>query len=253
MKPLDLVRLTSLMDQTSGRPEVKIGLIDGPVATGHPDLAGKKIHKISRNAGGVCTITDSIACLHGTFVAGVLCAKRGSVAPAICPDCTLLLRPIFKEAALRNGGIPSATPGELSEAIIECIEAGANIINLSSALSEPSSKGERELEEALNYSANRAVMIVAAAGNQGTVGSSAITRHPWVVPVTACDLRGGPINQSNIGRAIGRQGLRAPGDNIIGLGADGNTRIMGRIQCSSPFCYGDDCIAMVVISKRNCC
>jgi hypothetical protein len=28
-------------------------------------------------------------------VAGILCAKRGVAAPAICPDCTLLLRPIF--------------------------------------------------------------------------------------------------------------------------------------------------------------
>ena len=31
MDPLDLVKLTALMERTRGNPEVKIGLIDGPV------------------------------------------------------------------------------------------------------------------------------------------------------------------------------------------------------------------------------
>jgi hypothetical protein len=35
--------------------------------------------------------------MHGTFVAGILCAKRGSVALAISPDCTLIIRTIFAE------------------------------------------------------------------------------------------------------------------------------------------------------------
>jgi hypothetical protein len=35
--------------------------------------------------------------MHGTFVTGMLFARRNSVAPAICPNCTLILRPIFVE------------------------------------------------------------------------------------------------------------------------------------------------------------
>ena len=42
---------------------------------------------------------SSAACVHGTFVAGILSAKRGSAAPAVCPDCTLLVNPVFSEAA----------------------------------------------------------------------------------------------------------------------------------------------------------
>ena len=38
MNPLDLVKLSQLMQLTSGKPEVVIGLIDGPVAVDHPDL-----------------------------------------------------------------------------------------------------------------------------------------------------------------------------------------------------------------------
>jgi hypothetical protein len=36
--------------------------------------------------------------LHGTFIVGILCAKRSSDAPAFCPSCILLVRPIFAEA-----------------------------------------------------------------------------------------------------------------------------------------------------------
>ena len=42
------------MNLTSGRPEVAIGLIDGPVAIDHPDLAGENIREISGKLRGVC-------------------------------------------------------------------------------------------------------------------------------------------------------------------------------------------------------
>src|SRR5215813_726885 len=109
MGPLDLVKLTALMDRTSGSPEVKIGLIDGPVVTRHPDLAGEHLREIPGNNGGTCTQANSTACLHGTFVAGILSAKRTSPAPAICPNCTLLIRPIFAETTAGSEQMPSAT------------------------------------------------------------------------------------------------------------------------------------------------
>ncbi len=83
MGPLDLVKLSALMERNSGSPELKIGLIDGPVVTQHPDLVGEHLREIPGNNGGACTQADSAACLHGTFVAGILCAKRGSAAPAM--------------------------------------------------------------------------------------------------------------------------------------------------------------------------
>src|SRR5687767_10917662 len=97
MNPLELVNLPALMERTSGSPELKIGLIDGPVSTRHRDLAGERLREIPGNSEGACTQVTSAACLHGTFVAGILSARRGTVAPAICPDCTILVRPIFAE------------------------------------------------------------------------------------------------------------------------------------------------------------
>jgi subtilisin family serine protease len=134
----------------------------------------------------------------------------------------------------------------LATAIIDCVDAAANVINLSAALVQPSAKGERRLEEALDYSAKRGSVVVAAAGNQGNVGSSAITRHPWVIPVVACDLRGRPIGYSNFGNSIGRRGLSAPGDGIRSLGADGESPTFGGTSAAAPFVTGTIALLMSI-------
>src|SRR6476646_4672489 len=157
---LDLVNLTPLMERTSGRPEIVIGLVDGPVVIDHPDLTGENVREIPGRIGGTCARASSIACMHGTFIAGILSAKRSCAAPAICPGCTLLVRPIFSETPAANELIPSATPEELATAIIECIDAGARLVNLSAALEKvPSAKGERALGQALDHAANRGVIV----------------------------------------------------------------------------------------------
>jgi subtilisin family serine protease len=238
MNPLDLVKLTPLMELTSGKTEVVVGLIDGSVLRKHPELVGANIREISGELSGQCVQASSSACIHGTFVAGILCGKRNSAAPAICPNCTLLVRPIFAETTLGSEQMPSATPADLAAAIIESINAGARILNMSVAIAQPSSQGERELQEALDYALNRGVIAVAASGNQGTLGSSAITRHPWVIPVVACDLQGRPISYSNLGNSIGRRGLCAPGDRITSLGTEGKTLTLGGTSVATPFVTG---------------
>src|SRR6266581_2894817 len=102
MNHLDLIKLTALMELTRGRPEMVVGLIDGPVAINHSDLASEKIREIPGKMRGICAQASSVACAHGTFVAGILLAKRTSTAPAICPVCTLLVHPIFAETTPSN-------------------------------------------------------------------------------------------------------------------------------------------------------
>ena len=238
MNPVEVVKLTPLMAHTRGSPDVTVGLIDGPVAMSHPDLMGASIREIPGSLAGTCASASSAACRHGTFVAGILGARRDSPAPAICPDCPLLLRPIFAETTLGNGQMPSATPAELAAALLECIEAGARLINVSSALADFSSTGQRAIEEALGQALRRGVLVVVAAGNQGTLGSSAITRHPWVIPVVACDLHGRPLRSTNLGRSIGRRGLSAPGEEITSLGAEGPPLTLGGTSAAAPFVTG---------------
>jgi hypothetical protein len=150
MTIFDLIHLQPLMNITKGSSKINIGLIDGPVAINHPDLNTKNIIQIKGKQSATCSVTDSIACNHGTFIAGILKANRGSNAPAICPDCTLLIRPIFSEYTIKTALVPNTTPSELAVAILDCIDAGAHIINLSLALANPTSKSERELEDGGN-------------------------------------------------------------------------------------------------------
>jgi subtilisin family serine protease len=139
---------------------------------------------------------------------------------------------------LANGEMPSAKPEELTLAILDCIDAGARVLNVSAAIAQPSIKNERALEEALSYAAMRGVIVVVAAGNQGTLGSTAITCHPWVIPVVGYDLQGRPMNYSNLGSSIGRWGLGAPGDQITSLGAEGKPLTLRGTSAAAPFVTG---------------
>lgn len=237
MSPLELVNLPLLMARTQGRPEIVIGLLDGPIIKGHPHLSAAHLREMP-GAAWACTQTASLACQHGTFVAGILAADRQSTAPAICPGCTLLVRPIFPETAAGQIAMTRTTPAELAHALYDCISVGARILNLSLALAHPSSNGLHDLEEALTVASQRGVIVVAAAGNQGLVASSPITRHPWVIPVVACDGRGAPLVQSNLAASISRRGLCAPGDNVASLGADGQAFSAGGTSVAAPFVTG---------------
>jgi subtilisin family serine protease len=211
--PLEMIGLPALMALGTGYPEVSVGLVDGPVARGLPDLAEARIHPLGA---GACGPSGGDACAHGTFLAGVLVATRGSPALAICPGCTLLVRPIFRDA---TGA--AATPGDVARAIVECVDLGARVINLSAATGGPTTRAESPLRQALDYTIGRGGLVVAAAGNQATLGSSELTRHPGVITVVAYDRAGRPMAGSNLGGSSGRRGVGAPGDAIQSLGVDG--------------------------------
>ena len=238
MLPLDLVTLTALMARTKGDPNIRIGLIDGPVFTKHPDLDTTNLNQVGNNMPFACAKQYSTACVHGTFIAGVLSAKRGSVAPAICPGSTLLVRSIFVETASNAHSTPGAKPAELVSALYECMDAGASILNLSLGLAPAESMHQKALTEALDAALKRNVLVVAAAGNQSRFDSSPITRHPWVIPVAGCDLNGRLSSESNFGHSIGKHGLRAPATNITSLSSVGKPLSFSGTSAAVPFVTG---------------
>lgn len=131
---LALVKLTTLMAATQGRPEIVIGLIDGPVASNQLAFQTENIRALGDQQNNTCIRPDDLACRHGTFVAGILMAKRDSGAPALCPNCTLLVRPIFIEATAGSEAMPNASPQALAEAIHALSQQGVRVLNLSLAL-----------------------------------------------------------------------------------------------------------------------
>lgn len=131
------------------------------------------------------------------------------------------------------------------------MQAGAHVLNLSVALVQPSSAGLAELHAALNEAARRGVLIVAAAGNQGTLTSSLITRHPWVIAVVACDRMGNPLTSSNLGHALGRRGVSAPGQDIVGLGSHLQPVRLGGTSVAAPFVTGTIALLWSLLSDAT--
>src|SRR5690348_6292008 len=120
---LDLVRLTDLMELSAGEPKIAVGLVDGPVVD-HGALQVSSIRRLYDPPAG----PGGLAAAHGTFVAGILTARRGTEAPGICPECTLLVRPVLQDqgqVGAPGGRLPLTTPERLAEAIIELVDAGA--------------------------------------------------------------------------------------------------------------------------------
>ncbi len=236
---LSLISLHRLMELTPGACEVGVGLVDGPVDAQHQDLKAANIIELLAAAGGRRD-SRGPAAAHGTFVAGVLCAKRTSAAPGICPGCTLINRPVFSDAGAssKSGSKLTAAPVELADAIVECVDAGAYVINVSASVISPMEWSDRRLDQALDYAMKRGSLIVAAAGNYGAVASTIMTRHPWVIPVVAFGLNGRPLGMSNISASAGRWGVGAPGEHVVGLKPGGGTVSWTGTSAATPLATG---------------
>jgi subtilisin family serine protease len=212
------------MNRTAGRREVSVGLLDGPVAEG---LLAREPVRLGSGA--------RWAAAHGSFVAAMLSAARDGAAPAICPRCTLLVRPIF----VRDDGNRSAPPGELAAGIVDCVEAGAGVLNLSAALIDATARQAHVVRDALDLAMARGVLVVAAAGNQGRVGgASPVTSHPWVISVTALGLDGLPLAGANLGGSTVTRGLGAVGEQVTSLTPAGEPVVAGGTSVAAPFVTG---------------
>ena len=149
-----------------------------------------------------------------------------------------MVRPIFSEnGSASTKGVPHATSGQLAEAIVESVDGGAKVLNLSVSVTGPLF-GQTALDEALIYAAAREVITVAAIGNEAVGWDSPLTRHPWVVPVTACDATGQPVDGSTGGSSVAKWGLRAPGQNIPSIDAAGKLSAVSGTSAAAPFVTG---------------
>jgi subtilisin family serine protease len=255
MDPLNQTGLQSLMNVSNGHPDVVIGIIDGPVDLNHHAFQTSNIKTVRDSQIGVCKNATSIACSHGTFIAGILCARRGLPAPAICPNCKIILNPIFKEDIKNTHRdimtFPSTTAEKLSNAIIETIDAGARIINLSLGLSSSSLTVYDKLQQAYDYALHKGAIIVVAAGNQGYIGNISLINHNWLIPVAVCNEDGILDLSSNFGSSIGKRGVMAPGMNIKSTYPRGQFTIMSGTSFATPFVTGTIALLWSIIPNAT--
>ena len=172
---------------------ITIALIDGPVDTSAPELAGANITDKSR-----CTIEDSPKGIrHATTMATLLVSPYTGVAP----DATLYSYQFSNADSVSSGtcvsgGLRTNTMGSL---INQAIDDGAQIISISQGTPE----NETTLRWALARAMSEGVIVVASAGNTASDNSvEQLIRWSGVVGVSAINSDGTFASYSSWGNGV---------------------------------------------------
>jgi hypothetical protein len=228
-RPLELANLTRLMERSSGRAEIAIALVSGPVLVSLGCFANSAVHVLSR---GLVVDRAKAPSLYATFLASMLAASRSSVAPAICPASPLLVRSVGQQQ--RPDVAPETNASELAAAITDAIDAGARIVNIGATVRDASPEACRELQRALDLAASHDAIVVATGAHADLV-SALFSEHAAVIVVAAAGAQadGAP----DAAHRIGTKGLSAPGD-VSALGLDGRPLRLRGAGVAAPLVTG---------------
>jgi thermitase len=182
-------------DLTTGRGDTLVAVVDTGVDAAHPDLVGKVA--ASANFSTARDAVDRNG--HGTHVAGLIAAvaDNGRGVAGVAPSVRLL-----NARALDDRG--DGTYADVIEALDWAVDQGARIVNLSLAGDTPS----EALAAAVSDAQARGVLVVAAAGNNGTSALTYPASLPGVLSVAALDSADAPVPVSTFGPWVR---LGAPG------------------------------------------
>ena len=200
------VRLPAAWDSTHGSSSVVIAVLDTGVDATHPDLAGATLPGYDLTNGDSDPADDEG---HGTGVAGVIAARTNNQqgVAGVCWGCSIL--PIKVLGSDGRGDLATVAAG-----IVRAVDAGAQVINLS--LGGPASLPA--LENAVAYATRNGVVVVAAAGNNGTSAPFYPAATPGVISVAATDQSDDLYPWSNHGSWVT---LAAPGCDTTALRGGG--------------------------------
>lgn len=238
--------LKELWEETLGDPSVCIAVLDGPVDLSHPCFEGANISNLESMVPS--DVDDGPASQHGTHVASVIFGQHQSEVKGIAPKCRGLSIPIFQDNNDKSSFAPCSQV-DLARAISQAVEAGANIINISGGQFSPSGAAHPILSDVVRKCADRGVLLVAAAGNQGCECLHIPGAIPSVLAVGAMDGDGDPLQFSNWG--YGAQGILALGEGIQGASPMGKVSIRSGTSFAAPIVSGLSGLLMSLHSKRG--
>jgi len=138
----------------AGTNSVLVAVLDTGVDQNHVDLAGKIT--LNKNFTTSRTVDDNYG--HGTHVAGIIAAKtgNGTGVAGVCPNCKIMNVKVLDDKG-------SGQYSWIANGIKYAADNGAKVINMSLG----GTAGSQTLADAIAYAANKGVVIVAAAGNNG--------------------------------------------------------------------------------------
>ncbi len=245
---------------TKGNPDILVGVIDNGFDYFHPELRGQVIPGFSYSGAYHTEFYHNIA--HGTLVASLIVAKENDQAgmSGLAPKCRVLTasQGMTEHALLKLQtqflrDNPEASLADLQKemskhsdtlrkfgeewvhfqidgaagAIRYLVDGGVRVINISGALKQslcPSAEKWKKLEEAFTYAAEKGVVIVLSAGNEGAqsedypgspenvivAGATLLNDAPWEEEVV---IQGAKVRRgSNFGK---RLTVMAPVENLV--------------------------------------
>lgn len=192
-----------------------VALLDSPADLRHPDLAG-----VRQSAPGAPF--DA----HGTAVTSMVSAARNGFGMAgVWPGARTLVVP--------TGDATGIACSESVEAILDAVDAGASVINMS--YGSPQQCFAQEL--ALGLARTGDVVSVAASGNEFEAGNapSFPAASPHVLSVSATDPAG---NSSAFSTANAAVDLAAPGEQVTAAVPGGRHALVDGTSFSAPIVSG---------------
>ncbi|MEC8333494.1 MAG: S8 family serine peptidase [Verrucomicrobiota bacterium] len=199
----------------AGRGEgVLVAVLDSGIMS-HPYF--DDVHTVHINlAGGNMA---GLGAAHGNSVASIITGSEG-----IAADAELLIVRVLNDEGLGNSY-------HVSQGIVESVDLGAQIINMSLGLYQDSPL----LRQAVAYAHERGVLMVAAAGNDGYDGLPFPAAYPDVLSVTAVDGVSRHALFPNKSYSID---FAAPGVGILTAKEDEGTVLFSGTSAATPFVTG---------------
>lgn len=193
------IRAPAAWEATRGAASVVVAVLDTGVDASHPDLAGALVPGFDIVNNDADASDDNG---HGTATAGVVAARTNNTQgqAGVCWNCSIM--PV---KVLGAGG--SGTTSAIASGILWAVAHGADVINLSLG----GTGTTLALADAVAHAASQGVVVVAAAGNNGSTTPFYPAAYPQVISVAGATSSDGRYDWSNYGAWVQ---VAAPGCNV---------------------------------------
>lgn len=195
--------------------DIRVGLVDGSVASGHPALRGVRLTQQAFGPGGAKVTA------HATAVASLLAGSSANFRGA-APGAAVLVADVYGPTPA--GGSATA----IAKGLAWLAQSRVGVINIS-LVGPPN----LVLAAAVRGLAARGVLLVAAAGNDGPAAPPLYpAAYPGVVAVTGVDARRRALPEAARGSYVA---FAAPGAQMAAAATDGGFVTVRGTSFAAPF------------------
>jgi len=228
------VEAAQAWDITHGSSNTCIAILDTGIDSSHPDLGAKVVAKTNFSGSSTAEPGND----HGTHVAGIAAAitDNGVGVAGLGYNSSLM-----NVKVLDDDG--TGYYSWIAQGIVWATDNGADVINLSLGGSSFSST----LQQAVDYAWNHGVVVVAAAGNDGSSGYFYPAYYDNCIAVAATDASDNLASWSNYGSWVD---VAAPG-SAYSTKTDGQYGYMSGTSMASPYVAGLAGLVFSVASDSN--